>query len=187
MNQRDYSREIDRPDTRKFELTRQQTDPLLDRSHPSQFRPIPAVRSSSQSSASIRDLSFRRDYNHDFVPSREYSVPEYCPEVLKHQRDLVLLDTLPVLEEDKKMFEFPLCNSVLKSAESHRKVLEQISKLAELIGHTGTFVTAPWEAVPAAEKLRETKAEIDMRTELEQELNRNNRPQTLDRLIGVSG
>jgi hypothetical protein len=95
----------------------------------------------------------------------------------------VILNTHPVHEREAKTFDFSDAAAVRTAAEKQRRVFEQMAKLAELLGHGGTFLTAPWEACPAAEKLRETRAEIDMRTELERALHRDNRDQTVNRLI----
>jgi hypothetical protein len=112
------------------------------------------------------------------------AVPEFDAKQLGHQRDLVLLDTLPILDHEAEAFDFEASARVRRAADAHRRVFHQISKLAEALGHAGTFVTGPWEAIPAADKLKETKAEIDMRTELERALHKDNRAQTVDRLIG---
>jgi hypothetical protein len=170
-------------DPRRFDIPRHQRDPMLDRvprppSLPSAIRGASLARTSSQATAAI-------PLRQDFLAGREsLSMPEFDAAALHGQRDLVLLDTLPVLDQERESFEFPASATVRRAAESHRRVFEQISKLADVLGHAGTFITGPWEAVPAAEKLKETKAEIDMRTELERALHKDNRAQTVDRLIG---
>jgi hypothetical protein len=90
------------------------------------------------------------------------TLPEFKPENLRHERDLVMLATLPI---DDDIADAGLCQLLQRSAKNQHRVFDQLDRLATVLGNAGTFITAPWEAADAARHVETIRSDLEARTE----------------------
>lgn len=109
-----------------------------------------------------------RDYNprsRDYViPSREMvNVPEFNREKLQHQKDIVLLATVPF--DDADVSDHPLCNLLKQGVKNEENMLKSIEKLANVLGNTSDFVADCPDASKAAKNAEMFRSELEGRRE----------------------
>ncbi|KAK8889769.1 hypothetical protein M9Y10_034523 [Tritrichomonas musculus] len=163
---RDFPRDSDRGDRRQYQAPRFFSN-SHERQHP-EGRPqrpnFQISRAQSQSNTPAgRDYSSRsRDY---VIPSsREMvSVPEFNREQLQHQKDIVLLATVPF--DDADINDHPLCNLLKQGVKNEENMLKSIEKLATVLGNTSDFVADCPDASEAAKRAELYRSDLEGRKE----------------------
>jgi hypothetical protein len=107
--------------------------------------------------------------------SREHAAGSPLAELqrlqFRHHRDLILLQTHPLVDEDTP--EHLLCQLLERSARNQQKILEQIEKLALMLSNSGHFVTGCWEVMAAAQQAEILRGDLAARFEFLQGLEKN--------------
>jgi Asp-tRNA(Asn)/Glu-tRNA(Gln) amidotransferase C subunit len=126
----------------------------------------------------MRDISVQlRDPSPPKSASRTFE--DAAPE---DQKKIILLETLPL--GDESLTDHPLCQLLERSAQNQQKILEQIEKLAAVLGNSGDFVTGCWEATTAARQAEVIRSDMDARFEFLQAL-KGNLTTTVEQLFQI--
>ncbi|OHT08029.1 hypothetical protein TRFO_23662 [Tritrichomonas foetus] len=135
--------------------------------HPhSDSRPRQSFQISRTQSQSNQPVA--RDYNprsREYVPPpREMvNVPEFNREQLQHQKDIVLLATVPF--DDTDISRHPLCDLLMKGVKNEENMLKSIEKLANVLGSANEFVADCPDTTSAAKKAENFRSDLDGRRE----------------------
>jgi Asp-tRNA(Asn)/Glu-tRNA(Gln) amidotransferase C subunit len=107
--------------------------------------------------------------NPDDVPHSKQDFASGCFRAqVEHQTELNLLETLPLGEDTDD--DNPLCQLLERSAKNQQKILQQIEKLAAVLGKSADCVTGCWEATTVAQKTETLRSDLDAKFEFLQTL-----------------
>ena len=156
-----YEREFPRDRDNRQYPPRYNSNPH-DHPHPeSRGRPNYQISRTLSSNAVPRDYSRPRDYSH---PPREViNVPEFSREKLQHQKDVVLLATVPF--DDIGTASHPLCDLLVRGVKNEENLLRSIEKLAAILENAGDFVASTPDATNAANVADKFRSDLDGRRE----------------------
>jgi hypothetical protein len=118
----------------------------------------------------LRDSSLRLREK-EAPPAREMIASEFSPSQFEHQKEQILLQTIPFAQETPA--DHPLCQLPERSAKNYQKILRQIEKLAVLLGNSLDFVSGCWEATTAARNAELVRSGFEARYECLQALEGN--------------
>jgi hypothetical protein len=144
-------------------------------------RPGGIARTQSLTNTSAREYPPRpRDYGREPTPTKETvplppgppaPVSDFERAQLDDQKELILLATLPLDGDDP--CDHPLCKLLEKSAQNQHRILQQIERLATVLGRAGDFVTGCWDATAAARNAELVRGDLEARFEFLQALHGN--------------